>query len=110
MKERITSLSLSWHPRYPLKVGIVNSEEHVSHYALNTEAHKKYEASEKGKVARARYQNSPKGVAARKRYHARRNMRAKLLDEAMRMQIVPTQEQLDDAVTIALNEAARAKK
>ncbi len=44
-----------------------------SHYAKYTRAHKKYEKSAKGKVARERYMNSDKGKAARKRYRAKRD-------------------------------------
>lgn len=44
-----------------------------SHYAKYTRAHKKYEKSAKGKVARERYMSSDKGKAARKRYRAKRD-------------------------------------
>ncbi len=56
------------------------NQPYQSHYALNKDAHLRYQNSEKGKVARERYQNSDKGKAARKRYHNRRNLRLALLD------------------------------
>jgi hypothetical protein len=54
----------------------------ISHYARYTEAHKKYQNSEKGKAARAKYQSSEKGKAARKR--AQQN-RADKIKEALRL-------------------------
>lgn len=56
--------------------------ETVSHYRMYTEAHKKYQASEKGRAARAKYQASDKGRAARKRAQAKRKAK---VAEALRL-------------------------
>jgi hypothetical protein len=55
-----------------------------SHYAKYTEAHKKYEQSEKGKRARQKYMSSAKGKAARKKYQTKRNAEIKELLKAAR--------------------------
>ncbi len=55
-----------------------------SHYAKYTQAHKKYEQSEKGRRARQKYMSSAKGKAARKRYQGKRNAEIKQLLKAAR--------------------------
>lgn len=55
-----------------------------SHYAKYKGAHKKYEKSEKGQIARKRYMTSEKGVAARKRYMKKRYEEQKAILKAAR--------------------------
>ncbi len=55
----------------------------VSHYSKYESSHKKYQNSEKGKVARKRYQDSEKGKAARKRHHLRKKMIEQMSKEVL---------------------------
>ncbi len=74
------------------------NESHVSHYKQYTQAHKKYQNSEKGKSARSKYQNSEKGKAARKRYQNRRNMRQSLALKVLRKEIDLSEAQIEAQV------------